>query len=293
MVYRINAKMSASPKTTMAELAESEVTGALARIYDEIRVYCGVPYVSSLQRHIATMPGCLEYAWAAFRSAFLDGTIPETAWQRVNMVAVEAFPKLSPAALRLMGVDGDGIREIRNICDNFTRVSPINLLFAGCVERLIEGAVLGGKGTEQPSEKIPDMLPPMPAMIDLDATEPDIASVLMQLRTELGGKPFVPGLYRCLAHWPAYLAHAATLIKPVLNDPAAREKRASIAETIIAAADDIIASLPPVPAEYKSPSAEQGQAIIAAIKTYRVTSPEMVVFGTLLRNALPLSSTDS
>lgn len=284
--------MNTSTKTTMAELAESEVTGELARIYEEIRVYCGVPYVSSLQRHVATMPGCLEYAWAAFRPAFINGTIPETAWRRVNMVAVEPFPKLSPAAMRLMGVDADGIRAIRNICDNFTRVSPINLLFAGCVERLIEGAVLGKESAGDVPEKVPDMLPPMPAMINLDATEPDIASVLMQLRTELGGKPFVPGLYRCLAHWPGYLAHAATLIEPVLNDPAAREKRASIAETIIAAGDDIIASLPPVPSEYKPPSAEQGQAIIAAIKTYRVTSPEMVVFGSLLRNALPSDGAD-
>lgn len=285
--------MNASPQKTMAELAESEVTGELARIYDEIRIYCGVPYVSSLQRHVATMPGCLEFAWAAFRPAFLDGTIPETAWRRVNMVAVEPFPKLSPAALRLMGVDGDGILAIRNICDNFTRVSPINLLFAGCVERLIDGAELGGKDVKGRPEKVPDMLPPMPSMISVDTTEPDIGSVLMQLRTELGGKPFVPGLYRCLAHWPGYLAHAATLIEPMLNDPAARDKRASIAETIIAAADDIIASLPPVPSEYKPPSAAQGQAIIAAIKTYRVTSPEMVVFGSLLRNALPLDGTDS
>ena len=46
----------------MAELSETEVTGELARIYEKIRVYSGVLYVSSLQRHVATMPGCLEYA---------------------------------------------------------------------------------------------------------------------------------------------------------------------------------------------------------------------------------------
>ncbi len=270
--------MNASPQTTMAELPESEVTGELARIYEEIRVYCGVPYVSSLQRHVATMPGCLEYAWAACRPAFLDGTIPATAWRRVNMVSVSPFPPLTSAALQLMGVDANGIRAIRNICDKFTRVSPLNLLFAGCVERLIDGAVLGGPDVARPSGTPPDMLPPMPAMIDVDDTDKDIASVLMQLRTEIGGKPFVPGLYRCLAHWPAYLAHAATLIEPMLNDDTARQARASIAEAIIAAADDIIATLS---------RSEQGRAIVGAIKTYRVTSPEMVVFGSLLRDALP------
>ena len=132
------------------------------------------------------------------------------------------------------------------------------------------------------------MLVPMPAMVDVAATPPDVAAVLMQLKTEIGGKPFVPGLYRLLADWPAYLAHGATLIAPLLHNEAQKQARASIAEEIIAAADDIIATLPPAPAEYARPTVVQGQAIVSAIRTYRVTSPEMVVFGTLLRDALPV-----
>ncbi len=271
----------------MAELSETEVTGELARIYEKIRVYSGVLYVSSLQRHVATMPGCLEYAWAACRPAFLDGTIPETAWLRAKMTDTGPFPRLSPAALRLMGVDAKGVRAIRNICENFVRVSPINLLFAGCVERLIEGAVLGASDQPRASWTPPEMLPPMPAIADVNTVPPDVASVLMQLKTEIGGKAFVPGLYRLLAGWPGYVAHAATLISPLLNDAAARRVRAAIAEEIIAAADGIVASLPPLPGGYAPPTAAQGRAILSAIRTYRVTSPEMVVFGTLLRDALP------
>jgi hypothetical protein len=278
--------MNTPPQTALVELPESEATGELARIYEELRVYCGVPYVSSLQRHVATMPGCLEYAWAACRPAFLDGAIPETAWQRATMISVTPFPPLSPAALRLMGVNAEGVRAIRNICDNFVRVAPINLLFAGCVERLIEGVAPGGSSMLRKSWTPPDMLPPMPAMVDVDKAAPDLVAVLTQLRTEIGGKPFVPGLYRLLARWPGYLAHAATLIAPLLNDDEARRARAAIAEGIIAAADAIIAALPP-PEGCTPPTAEQGRAIVSAIKTYRVTSPEMVVFGTLLRDALP------
>ena len=279
--------MNASAQTTMAELTESAVTGELARIYEEIRVYSGVPYVSSLQRHVATMPGCLEYAWAICRPAFLDGTIPETAWRRVKMIDIAPFPALSEEALRLLGVEAAGIGAIRNICNNFVRVSPINLLFAGIIERLIGGAAPDGAGMAEPTWTPPDLLAPMPAMADVDSVPPDVAAVLMQLKTEIGGKPFVPGLYRLLADWPGYLAHAATLIAPLLHNEAAKRARASIAEEIIAAADDIIAKLPPVPEGYAPPTAAQGQAIVSAIRTYRVTSPEMVVFGTLLRDALP------
>lgn len=279
--------MNASQQTTMAELSETDVSGELARIYEEIRVTCGVPYVSSLQRHVATMPGCLEYAWAVCRPAFLDGTIPETAWRRVKMIDVAPFPRLSAEALRLLGVDADGIAAIRNICSNFVRVSPINLLFAGIVERLIGGAAPGGGGAPRADWTPPAMLQPMPGMVDVADLPADLAAVLMQLKTEIGGKPFVPGLYRLLADWPGYLAHAATLVAPVLHDEKAKQARAAIAEEIIAAADDIIAGLPPAPEGYAPPTAEQGRAIVGAIRTYRVTSPEMVVFGTLLRDALP------
>ena len=44
----------------LAELQERDATGEIARIYAEIRRLWAVPYVSSLQRHLATRPGWLE-----------------------------------------------------------------------------------------------------------------------------------------------------------------------------------------------------------------------------------------
>lgn len=58
---------------TLAELPEQDATGEIAAIYDEIRRFCGVPYVSSMQRHLATRPGWLEFVWAAVRPAFASG----------------------------------------------------------------------------------------------------------------------------------------------------------------------------------------------------------------------------
>ena len=271
----------------MAEILESQASGELARIYDEIRTYSAVPYVSSLQRHVATKPNCLEYAWAACRPAFLDGTIPETAWKRAAMVDVQPFPKLSHAALRLMGVDDSGLTSLRNICENFIRVSPINLLFAGIVEKMLLGAEPQGRRTDWPNWTPPKMLAPLPELPNMPDLPKDQHDLLMQIGTILGGSPFVPGLYRLFAPWPAYMAHAVTLVEPVLKSDTERAKRVSIATTIIEAADDIIADLPPILADLVPPTPEQGTEIINAIHTYRVTSPEMVTFGTLLRDALP------
>ena len=68
--------------TVFPELSEHAATGKIAEIYAEIRAYCAVPYVSSLQRQLATVPGCLEWAWAAMRPAVTNGEIPEAAWRQ-------------------------------------------------------------------------------------------------------------------------------------------------------------------------------------------------------------------
>ena len=275
-----------SPPPQLSEIGEDAAPEATARIYDEIRTYCGVRYVSSLQRYLASLHGVLEFAWGALRPAFLDGSLPETAWRRVAALPGRPHPPLSPAALRLLGVDGESTERIRGICESFIRVAPINLLFAGCLERLLGGAWPEGV-TKRESWQPPPMLAPLPPLVEATAEPDDLRAVLSQLGTEIDGKPFVPGLYRLLARWPPYLAHAATMIGPELHSAAARVERAAIAERIVAAADDILAGLPPLSDAHPPPGARETRAILQAIGSYRVTSPEMIVFATRLRDALP------
>ena len=65
--------MANAQATLLAELAEDQATGRMAVIYDEIRRFSGVPYVSSLQRYLATLPGVLAWAWDAVRPAMVSG----------------------------------------------------------------------------------------------------------------------------------------------------------------------------------------------------------------------------
>ena len=47
--------------TALQEIAETEATGDVALVYEEIRRTYAVPYVSSLFRHLATYPGLLPW----------------------------------------------------------------------------------------------------------------------------------------------------------------------------------------------------------------------------------------
>ena len=277
---------SGSGAALLGELLEHQATGEIAVIYDEIRRFSGVPYVSSLQRYLATIPGVLEWVWGAVRPAMVSGVIPETGWRLARAVRVSPLPKVSAAALRVWGVDAAGLAAIRNIAANFVRVSPVNLMTGACLRLLLTGTRPAGAGFAQDWTP-PAMLAPMPGNVDPDALPLDQRAVLMQLVTKMDGKPFVPALYRQLAHWPAFLAWVATELGPRFAAPETAKARRDFREASWGAAPEIVARLPGLP-DLQPPDPAIVARILAAIEGYAATSPEMVMFGQLILDALPV-----
>jgi len=268
----------------LPELLEQDATGAIAGIYGEIRRHSGVPYVSSLQRYLATMPGVLEWAWAAIRPAVVSGAIPETGWRLARDVRIPPAAPLSAAVLRVWGVDAAGLAAIRNVTANFVRVSPVNIMMGGTLRLLLTGAVPGGGGFPA-FWSPPAPLPAMPGNADPARLAPDARAVLMQLATTLDGTPFIPALYRQLAHWPGFLAWLATELGPRFDAAETNEARAAFRNAAFRAAEEIVAALPAVaPAPI---DAETTRRVLAAIDRYAGTSPEMTMFGRLILDATP------
>jgi len=274
-------------KSMLAELTEEDATGEIAQIYKEIRETCAVPYVSTLQRHMATRPGWLEWTWAAARPSFLDGSAPAAAWSAAAQVDVEPLPKLSRSALRVLGVGEAGERTIRAVADLFVRVAPTNLMLSGLLRTLLAGQRPSGSGAVAANISPPGPLPPLPSLVHPGNLTDDQRAVLMQLSTDIDGQPFVPGLYRMLAHWPGYLAHLATVLAPRFDDAATKMSCADVLDRIDAAVPEVFARLPALPALPPVPPSAEFDYVLAATDRYRETSPEMIVFGTLIRNALP------
>lgn len=272
----------------LAELSEQEATGELSRIYKEIRETCAVPYVSTLQRHMATRPGWLEWTWAAARPVFLDGSAPAAAWAAAAQSGAQPLPKLSRSALRVLGVDEAGERSIRAVAESFVRVAPTNLMLSGLLRTLLTGQRPPGTVSTAPGRHSPpEALSPLPSLVDARDLTEDVRDVLMQFGTDIDGRPFVPGLYRMLAHWPGYLAHLATVLVPRFDDAATKLCCADVLARIDAAVPDVFAQLPELPAAPPVPPPEEFDYVWAVTDRYRETSPEMIVFGSLIRDALP------
>jgi hypothetical protein len=273
------------PQALLAELSEDAATGRIAEIYDEIRRFSGVPYVSSLQRYLATLPGVLEWAWDAVRPAMVSGAIPETGWRLARAVRLPPAAPVSAATLADWGVDAPGLASIRNVAANFVRVSPVNLMTGACLARLLTGARPSGSGfpgTWTP----PAMLAPMPGNVDPGQLPPDQRAVLMRFATEVDGKPFLPALYRQIAHWPAVLAWLAGELGPRFSASETAAARAAFRAAARDAAPDIVAGLPGLP-HAAPPDPETVRRVLATIDRYAETSPEMTMFGQLILDALP------
>jgi hypothetical protein len=273
------------PSSMLPELPESQATGRIAAVYDEIRRFSGVPYVSSLQRYLATLPGVLEFAWAALRPAMASGVIPETGWRLASDVRLTPAAHVPSATLQRWGIDAVALAAIRNIAANFVRVSPVNLVTGACLSRLLTGANLSGPGFSI-AWNPPAMLPPMPGNVDPAALTVEQREVLMRFATEVDGTPFIPALYRQIAHWPSMLSWLADELGPRFDAPETATARAAFRAAARAAAPDIVARLP-ASAEGAPPDAPTTRRVLAAIDRYAETSPEMTMFGQLILDALP------
>ena len=268
------------------DIDESQADGEIAAIYAEIRELWGVPYVSAVHRHMASSPGLLEWAWEAVAPAFRNGQAQAAARAVADDLEVTALDPIDVAVLKLWQVEPIGQATARTVADNFVCVAPTNMMFAALLQRVIgEGMAVAPSETEV-SWQPPPPLPPLPSMVDIDALDDAGRAVVMRFAAEMDGRPFVPGLYRMLAHWPGLLAHLATVL-PAIRD----SHQTALAYDRIRRHIDVSASrfemTRPVSDLVRPKPAEAELSRFQAIaKTYRNTSPEMIVAGGLISTAL-------
>lgn len=269
------------------EVNEADATGEIAEIFAELRTLWGVPYVSAIHRTLAAKPGFLEWAWEVVAPVFRDGRGQDAAWRCAADLAVPPLDPIAAASLRVWGIDAAALAAVRTAAEGFVRVAPINMVFAGLVKQILEGATPSGTGARRDVWNAPPPLPAPPDMVDLARLDPAARDATMRLASEMGGKPFVPGLYRMLAHWPGLMAHLATALPPRLASAPVTSAFDELRRRIDAAVPDVLASLPPVSSRHAAPSDTDSADFFNIGQTYRRTSPELIVVGQLLAEALP------
>lgn len=271
----------------LREINETDATGDIARIFEEVRHLWGVPYISAIHRHLATRPGVLEWSWDAVGPAFRSGAAQAAGLRAGADLAVPPLNRISRDAMCVWGVDDKALSTVREVAEGFVRVAPVNMMFAGLVKALFEGQAPGGRSSSGATWAPPSALPVPPAMVAPDALDAAARGVLMQFASLSEGKPFVPGLYRMLAHWPGLLAHLSVVLVPRLTAAETTAAFDLIRARIDAAVPGVLATLPPVTSSRPMPDEAERTHFLTIGGTYRKTSPELVVLGRLIGDALP------
>lgn len=270
----------------LAELPEDAAVGRLALIYDEIKLLSAIPYVSSMQRHLATRPGWLEWAWDAVAPAFRSHVAQSAAWEAADNVEIDLgfVPRLSEERLKALRVGPADAAAIKNVCAAFIRVSPVNLMFSGLVREQLRPTSNGSETWDGIPSKLPKMLLPLPAMADSTALDGATASVLREaFEVEILGERFVPGLYRLLVRWPQFVRYIAEELAPTFAEAAVTDACDSLLADIDAAVPAVSGTLP---ARLPPPDETVISDVIQAIERYRVTSPQMVIYSQIIEAAL-------
>ena len=270
----------------LSELAETEAEGAISDIYHEIRRLWGVAYVSSLQRHLATKPGWLEWSWSSLSPAFISGQAQRAGWQSAKNTGWPFGNALSTKMLKSLNLRSEDAHYLTEICGVFVRVAPVNLVFAGLIGKLLSGEQSSGEGWADDGWSPPISNVLLPKMANFEHLEANTKHLLLKFGMELNGTVFVPGLYRMMAPWPALLEYIYETLSFARKTSEITQAQTRFLSRIDSSVETLFARLPRMTSTLLLDVERDAPSVLSSIKMYRTTSPDMVAYGLLIASML-------
>jgi hypothetical protein len=201
-------------------IGENDAVGSTAEIFAEIRETLNVDVVNLIWRHLATMPGALEWVWYSLKPLYQGPAISraECVWDNL---ALPQIPSFSCDVLSVTAIDNAALASIRKILDSYQHTNALALVcfsaflvrFDASTPEQIQAPTTGGqsKGSSPLVERAP-----LPRLIPVAEMPPALARLVHELNEfgEDSDPDLVASMYRHLAHWPGYLALVRTLLVP-------------------------------------------------------------------------------
>ena len=199
---------------------EEEATGATAFIFDDLRATLGVPFVNLVWRHLATMPGMLEWTWDLVKPLHASDALLAAADTLRAGVAVPAGIRQPACVFDAVGVTAADRSVIGQMLRDYNAANASNLLCLLVAQSVLAGQLPGQVavvrstgGPQAASQTLPKLLgpPELPQAV---------RSLVLELDTfgRFAPTEAIATLYRHLGHWPGFLAIAHAALSVLQHD---------------------------------------------------------------------------
>ena len=281
--------MTGNADTTQgfAQVPEAQAQGRIREIYADFRACLGAPTVNLIYRHMATEPGCLEWAWATLRPMFVSGAIPAAAR---SLVASRAVPRpekpMTRVALRAAGVDAESEAAATAVLDAYNHANPMNVIALAVLANAQQGDNdRAGDPPATGAPTAPRVPPALPPMINPASVDPDTAALLRRLARQGNGQDegVVPSAYLHLAPWPALLRLVEQTTQVLID----REDVGAASAAVAARAATLAAGLRRPSTGLPRPSGAAADCIVNLNAFFPEALSRMIVIGGWLRSSLP------
>ncbi|WP_207482186.1 hypothetical protein [Arenibaculum pallidiluteum] len=203
---------------------EADARGRTAELFDEIRQTLGVPYVNLVWRHLATIPGGLEWTWGVVRPLYRGAELPEAASVIRDGIDVGGIGDLPPFLFDAVGIGAAERCRIDALIASYNHVNGLALVALMAARAALSGrdGISGpeGRGAERISLRGSADWVDFPRLPGLDELPAHVHALVLGLDGygRVGDTPVVASLYRHLAHWPGFLALAWLALRPAQED---------------------------------------------------------------------------
>ena len=279
-----NPDISGSAKSpVLSELAVEHATGSIREIYFALEASLQVRLVNLVYRHLATVPGALEWAWGTVGPAFEGSLFAEQSIALVPAGDLVATGQVSLSGCGLSEAESDRVRET---LDAYNRANPMNALSL----RVISMALEAGRPSEfrRPQAREAGNLSELLPMAALDELAPQTMDVLYRLAWLTTGQDrgLVPSLFRHFTPWPALLMALADWLEPLVQAGQIDAQLVAISDKADVIARDIFENLGQPGDCAVLPDAATRETLAQTIEIFPSAICRMIVIGGLLRGAL-------
>jgi hypothetical protein len=203
-------------------VTEADAPAAVAAIFADIRKTLRVDVVNLVWRHLATMPGALEWAWQTIKPLYLGPALERADALHSGL----KLPRISPFSVDTLasaGIDQDSLILIRAILDSYHHTNALALMFFSAFLARYEGqqrfADIASTAKADRPEVIAAFptnprLPRLPSSAEMTAPVGRLVSELNSFGED-SDPALIASMYRHLSYWPSYLAMIRTMLVPL------------------------------------------------------------------------------